>query len=913
MCSPFGPAYSLRGLPQGVSAPSSPAMAQAAPGLSPTAKAWLQEAQSLCRISQPLSEESERTLAKTLETIYAHLRAKALLLMAGAAGQPVLYGYMADGTPLRATSTIVRNEGTTRVVRKGRVLHEFLLQRAFLLTKSAGSGAEKLAVLLNEVLLMDEGKKAPHFFGAACRMWPLLRNPSLQHMGICIQGLCADRALFSSLDTLLRQRQAAFYEPELGPDLGDMAAELEATDWMVSTPCICHDLQNSCIWALGPHTSMKDQKTMYIVCESLRNSFAKLVEVMVDSVDQHLQMRIVSTNVQGAKQFWEALGVPEDRVEAFGSLDPLWDGVALWVNPCFPDVDQAKSEMCNLLFWAAKWRRFTNSRWLSLGQAARHLLITLLCGLEPWVALARAAPGGSLEYYLHGFDGLTPSIKRQFVITALCTYVPEKGLAMMLADDRLANYAGEVKAEMMGELSYVSTLPLDTWSRLSKVAGGMDQMEIFDNVVHGCHTAMAFCQDRFFQVVEEFPWKLVTDGQILQNIDNLASSDAPIRDPLTSKVRLLAQLDPPYPRERLAQALSLLLQWPWSTTLVEQGHASAAIIHKYHPSYKGEQIVARASLHQARLMLQQDAQIAKLEALEKRVEARRKRQQAFKHTGRQAFFKKLYQATKDALPPGQHMDQAMKQQVMEQHAQLYQELPPEAQDGYTAQASQAARTKDYDQALAAHQALEEIRAKKEKLQQKALQEAWQVKASSGRFSTQEIEAMAHRMQSPPISQPATLQELREKSTAVPVPPEAEVLDEWKKLPLYSAPAPDTSVPEWAKPLCYGRHIARGCVLAQGFEAGDHAFKLLYCMQNPLKAWFIRLVRSPEYQVLPKKAKTLQSYVKNHADWYQHCYTIANEQVYVPAHALPITHDSLLNTFVWEDPLSISLLVLTLSM
>ena len=112
------------------------------------------------KVSCVLSHPDERQLALILESMYARLKEKAQDLLSKATGQAVLYGVSCDGTPLRATSTVVRTSGGQSICRKGKVLHEFLLQRGFLLAHSGGSGEKMLAILLHDVLLMDDGKKA---------------------------------------------------------------------------------------------------------------------------------------------------------------------------------------------------------------------------------------------------------------------------------------------------------------------------------------------------------------------------------------------------------------------------------------------------------------------------------------------------------------------------------------------------------------------------------------------------------------------------------------------------------------------------------------------------------------------------------------------------------------------------------
>lgn len=121
-------------------------------------------------------------------------------------------------------------------------------------------------------------------------------------------------------------------------------------------------------------------------------------------------MRERATMYDTACLVWRLLGVPADKVELFGLIDPLWEDGALWVNPYVLEDEETASKVTEVLFFASKWRTFSNSRWLTMGYATRALVLSLAFGLEHWVALVRADPKAS-DYYLHGFSRLSPALK----------------------------------------------------------------------------------------------------------------------------------------------------------------------------------------------------------------------------------------------------------------------------------------------------------------------------------------------------------------------------------------------------------------------------------------------------------------------------------------------------------------------
>ena len=149
------------------------------------------------------------------------------------------------------------------------------MQSCFYKARNA-HGDMEMSLLITDPRPLSAGKRGWNMFTAATDFLPLLRRRG--HKGICLQHMCADRAVFSSLDRHLRGRQRAFYDPAHGPDHGVQAPLLENTDWMVSTPCAVHDAHNALNWGLSNVTEGTILEDLHIVIESIRNSFAALRE-----------------------------------------------------------------------------------------------------------------------------------------------------------------------------------------------------------------------------------------------------------------------------------------------------------------------------------------------------------------------------------------------------------------------------------------------------------------------------------------------------------------------------------------------------------------------------------------------------------------------------------------------------------
>ena len=374
---------------------------------------------------------------------------------------------------------------------------------------------------MTDILKLDAGKKTPNLWTAAAEFFPLLRRTG--HQGIVVSGFCADRGIFSALDTKLRQRVEAFYHPEMGPDLGPAREDLALKDWWVSTGCALHDIQNALCWSLSGCSSVQDHKDMFVIMESLRNAYTLLVERLPAFLDFNLHFRDQDTDFTQASTFWRVLGVAEESIAEFAAIDPQWEDGKLFVNSRVTDDPEGINSVTHLFMKAATWRKFTKSRWLSLGHAARSLTMCLPLGLEMWVSQVRHDPTAT-DYYLHGFGRMTSHIKFIMTLAALVTYVPETGLVHIMQDDRLARCHLQVKQEMEEKVQMLENLPDYVWTRLAANLGPMVSGEdLYDQVLASVHLSMAYTHDRVFSQLREYPWRLL-DGEIDANLVALEAS-----------------------------------------------------------------------------------------------------------------------------------------------------------------------------------------------------------------------------------------------------------------------------------------------------------------------------------------------------------------------------------------------------
>jgi len=123
-------------------------------------------------------------------------------------------------------------------------------------------------------------------------------------------------------------------------------------------------------------------------------------------------------------------------------------------------------------------------------------------------------------------------------------------------------------------------------------------------------------------VARDLPWSLAR-GDINENLHRLLQGTPPI-DPTAQKIRKLHELG--YSRPLLIEGIERLADVHWSTTIVEQGHGSASVIHKAHRTYGVDKLCQRSMVHMMRALFPRHTEEVASQRLENRLEAIAKKQ-----------------------------------------------------------------------------------------------------------------------------------------------------------------------------------------------------------------------------------------------------------------------------------------------
>ncbi|CAE8616190.1 unnamed protein product, partial [Polarella glacialis] len=537
----------------------------------------------------------------------------------------IMVWYGSDCTPLSTKERLKRALGNLQVIRHGRSSDEYLMQRVFL----QSANGDTAAIIKDPMQLSD--KTAATHFEAYWLFFPLPRAIGAE--GIVLHAYCWDGAIFHAMDQLVRKYHAAYnYNRSAQEQFPGEGRRLELMSWHLAVSCVNHICHGAMRWSLLHFINDKDcVRSCFISIESLRNSFGQLVSHLEGG---WLQGKIEFEQWDGLDigELWSVLGVEPDWAERLTDMQVRWGGGLLKVAPRYqsdPALIESLSA-CFLHIWA--FRKFSDSRWISLGRSCRVLLASMVLGLEALVADILASPGQS-NYYMSGFQRLRGKTKQMVAIAGTSSFVSDTVLASLLEDDRLPLMLGRLEQEIHEELHFVNNISDGVWQVL---AGAVDYPgPLRTDAINAATVSAGFIQKGLSQARE--PPRLLCVGDLDANPDQLISGSVP-QEETTWKIYELARLG--FNRALLKDGLKLMGQAGWSSTTTEQAHVTASGVMKQHHEYGQQTMRARSALLQTRPVLLPDPEVVKMSVLQRRLENLQKKNPA-KINGRHIYFKDL--------------------------------------------------------------------------------------------------------------------------------------------------------------------------------------------------------------------------------------------------------------------------------
>lgn len=809
-------------------------------------------------VSKNLDKEGAQTAAKLCEIAKELLRERAIQFVKRGQGGAILLSYQSDSTPLLAKATYVAQlpDGSHVVRKAGRAL-ELLLQKVFVKI-IAPTGTPSLVCYFRDPVPLDDGKGTWPCFSAACECFPMLQT--LGHKGISISHYCFDRALFSSLDRTMRQRHLLFHEvSSQGEDSMGGRILGELTDWVVSTPCANHDAQNGLKWGLAwMECGEETIKKLHIAVESLRNSYNLLVKYLPKFLMSTLTI-VQDSSLANPEEFWVALGMEPVVVQELVELGLCWRDGRLQAFRSAAEGKDFMGRVTACILSVFRFKRFTDSRWCSMGDSCRTLLAAFALGLPALVQLIRSDSRTS-DYYISGFGGFDEGASKYAVVASLVSHVCDGFLLALLDDDRVARRREELEDLLLDELQWLSGLSEETWRLLAQLLPGTVPFhDLRSWCVRSASIVEAFIKHKVLRGVAGYPWRLA-EGDVAANLRALATDPGCFHG-VTQKVKELIRVG--YPFHRIVAGVQLLAEVQWTSTSVEQGHGSAATLHRLHKQYGANMLCQRSMLHMLRHLVSDgegaDRAARQLEAKEEALAAKRPQYLG----GRQAFLQDFMAVVKESA--GEPLSLKSVRTVMSKHSAYFEMLSDEDQAAYHNRAlvQQAAVTRDLEQERQGVRAAQALRAKRSLAEQDLTRAL--LRASNCRFTSEDYDKMAVMWESGDYSK-VRVETLRSKAMTSPKTPAPSITERLSSFDVSAEVGAASQPRTWVSSICRLRAAFAECAL-KFTDVGqeDRFFAFLYATQQPMMAEFLPIVVSEVPLPSPLSAAEALSFFDGHFD------------------------------------------------
>ena len=122
--------------------------------------------------------------------------------------------------------------------------------------------------------------------------------------------------------------------------------------------------------------SVADQvlKGLFVAIESVRNGFSLLCAHLRPFIARRLVFVDTWRDLAVSWQYWVALGVDLDVAYIFVRLNLAWDGEVLAVSSEYDGDAQLVETLGSSMMCVFRFMKFTDSRWLTIGDSCRGLL-----------------------------------------------------------------------------------------------------------------------------------------------------------------------------------------------------------------------------------------------------------------------------------------------------------------------------------------------------------------------------------------------------------------------------------------------------------------------------------------------------------------------------------------------------------
>ena len=770
----------------------------------------------------PLAANEDRDVGRLCEVGKVALMESAHDFVRSSNGRPLLYEYVGDGTPLKLKHAFkVAFAEHHRSHRSGYTGVELYCQGAFLRSFDS-CGSPQVRCLLRDPRPMG-GKSGLHAFNALLEFFPALDE--LPHVGINLHHYSWDRALFSACKGYARQHHTVILRNIADSSLPHVGIQKVLKSWLVFTGCGLHDVHNGFAWGTSRYLfegkEMLDE--LFIVIESLRNGYKHLQSHLSSFLLEHVLFQDGQVSRDSLLEFWTALDVPAELCHMLADRGVLWIGDRLQINASYRHDPELLPWLYNACMTVFRFKKFSCSRWLTIGCSLRTLIAACALGIRRLHAFTMADSSVG-QHYIKGFGRLNEAMLHYSLIAAISARPSEALSLALLEDDRAVMHIDAYEAHLRDEVTWIEDISEPVWEMLASVVKpGSFCRAVRSECLDAAHASCAYIYMHFLKEVRSMPWSLAV-GDVSANLDVLEASDQTLRDPVAKKIKQLLQMKSN--RVELVEGVGMLRECRWSTVLAEQLHAHGAVLHKLHREYGEETLCARTGCSYLRHLTAQEP-LQKEEQKAKKKLTLLSRKNPDKATGRHNFLGAFAHTAKEIKAPTRKLTLEETRANWAQGSKQWDAMPASVKRVYASSASEASSAKrkclEEDKA----HVLCNIAQTRRRLTEEAEQEGLMSRLSSCKMSDAQRQRLQHLWE--------TLEDvprLRKSAMApVDVPP-PRVVAALKTVEIPPSVSQDVRPQEWCKRICKHRDLFVSTALAvvSGHEKRWYAF--MYACQSP---------------------------------------------------------------------------------
>jgi hypothetical protein len=725
----------------------------------------------------------------------------------------ILMQYSSDVTPLLTRERYSHTIGGHSVMRAGRASNEFLIQRCFM-SDLMGSAV----CLFEKPLSMAKKTAFAHF--AAYRSF--IKTPREQgHVGLHVIAHTYDRAIQRPVSRLHRQWQALRDDKEEEELHAGSSYRLWLQSWFVSMGCFAHDCHGGLKWSVLSQFQDKGcMRSCFITVEALRNSNDLLMKHVAPWIMSTLQFD--DWDNPERRQLYMAFDCEPHLLDELDDLEIRFSSGRLLVAERHRGEDGLIDRLVHIMLMAWGFRKWSESRWLSLGSSCRSLALSMLLGVDSLVGYIIQA--GESKYHLGGFtEHLTDQVKGFMAVVAISSRVPDALLTMMMNDDRLPMQIDSIDEELADELGHISHLPNRVWQELASVFG-LTWHQLRSDCMAASLTAAGYIQSKLRQA-RKGVWQLLR-GDRRQNILDLAKTTSPPDDEVMFKIWELMRLG--FGINLCLEGLAALSKVSWTTLSVEQGHASASGLMKMHREYGRATLMARSMIMQFQPLLRELPEERRLREAEKQYDTLG-RKQPQRINGRHLFIKELNMMASQYKSQGKQVPKDVSRQIIKNHGKRWALQEPSVQSDYHRRAEETRQEADQDLQVRRDMLATRIETLRVQVTTASATEG-PLRLTSCRLSETEKLELENIFASELFSA-AHVEGWREADQLPFEPPNDAV-----RLALESVEvgwqSPIHPYPSWVPSMCWNRAFFATCGLLVEEPEGETYWKVCYAMQNP---------------------------------------------------------------------------------